>query len=536
MMTYFFNVQYSNFLNNYSSYLSQLEFDQNLPLKEQTISSTAQSYLGGASGTWFDYFMEQTKSQVKNMLIFCEEAKIRDIKLDDKDRENIKEQIAALKTAAEAAAANGYTYNSYLNMTFGSGVKEKDIKKAFEFSTLASKCQAEIEKELLALVTDERILAERDANEKKFQITDYSYYLITVNYDDVVKEIAGTDEDNIKQKADEILAEYTKQIVEARSFVESLTEKATVEDFKNAVNEYAANKNYSTEFDKADFKGDKPSDENLAIIKTKLVESVLAEINDEKTETKSELVTEGEGDGAKYTLYDIELTVTAAEVFDDIREAVFNALTSAKSSYFLEKQTYTEDDEYSEWLFDAERKDGDKTKFFSGDEIVDDKAVKSDGYSYARAYFLENRPYLDKTVTKNVAYMLFDTSETAAKAIEEFKAGTIDLDTFLKIAEENEALAADKFENYQKSNADSDELDKWIFDDERKIGDYSSEAIALSESEYMVLYYYDNGEEAWYVTIKNNLFSDDFAAHFKTLENEYTVIMNDKNLQKIKEI
>ena len=139
MMTYFFNVQYGNFINNYSSYLSTLGLDRNIPLKNQTLSSTAQSYLGGFSGTWFDYFMDQTKSQVKNILIFCEEAKARGIELDDEDRESIKAQMASLKTAAATAAANGYTYNSYLSLTFGSGVKERDIRKSIELSTLAAK-------------------------------------------------------------------------------------------------------------------------------------------------------------------------------------------------------------------------------------------------------------------------------------------------------------------------------------------------------------------------------------------------------------
>ena len=297
-----------------------------------------------------------------------------------------------------------------------------------------------------------------------------------------------------------------------------------------------ANKNYDKEIDEADFKGEKPSDENLATIKTKLLESVLVEIKGGKTETTSDMEKTGEGDETKYTLYGIEISKTAAEIFEEIRDTVFGVLTSTKNSYFLEKQSFTEGDEYLEWLFDSERDDGDTTKFFSGDEITDGKAVKSSGYSYARAYFLEKKPYLDTTVTKNVAYMIFDSSEDAAKALEEFKAGTIDLDTFLKIAEGNEAIASDKFENYQKGNAESDELDKWIFADDRKLGDYTSEAIKLGDSEYALLYYYADGEEVWYVTVKSSIFSDDFTAYFETLENNYTVIMNDRNLKKIKEI
>ena len=132
--------------------------------------------------------------------------------------------------------------------------------------------------DLMDLVTEDRIVAERDANEKKYEVVDYSYYLITVDYSDIEKEIAGTDAEAINEKSEEILTEYTNRINEARAFIETLTAKTTVEEFRTAVNEYVANKNYDAGIDGADFQGEKPSDEDLATIKAGILEAVFDDI------------------------------------------------------------------------------------------------------------------------------------------------------------------------------------------------------------------------------------------------------------------
>ena len=149
MMDYYFQTQYNNFVQQNSSYLSYYGLDTGLSLKDQYIDTTE-----GSETTWFDYMMEQTKTQVEEILIYCEEAQQRDIKLTEEEYADIDAEIEMYETYA---SMYGYDTNSYVAQIYGKGIKTKDIRAAMELSALASKCSTEIGKELEAGITDEDI-------------------------------------------------------------------------------------------------------------------------------------------------------------------------------------------------------------------------------------------------------------------------------------------------------------------------------------------------------------------------------------------
>lgn len=124
MMTYFFNTNYQQ----YASMASYIGIDTSKSLKAQT------NPMG--NGTWFDYFMSNTRAYVNEVLALCEAAKANNISLDEKDQADIDGSISALKATAKS---RGYTVNQYLVTSFGVNIKEKDVRHCLELTVLASK-------------------------------------------------------------------------------------------------------------------------------------------------------------------------------------------------------------------------------------------------------------------------------------------------------------------------------------------------------------------------------------------------------------
>lgn len=126
MMTYYVKNQYFNFANQNADYLSMFGLDTSKSLSSQKYGEQ----------TWLEYFLDQAKEQVNDMLIFAEKAKADGIVLDDADKAKIDETFANFKTEAESQK---WTLAQYYTNAFGEGIKESDIRRAMELSTLASK-------------------------------------------------------------------------------------------------------------------------------------------------------------------------------------------------------------------------------------------------------------------------------------------------------------------------------------------------------------------------------------------------------------
>ena len=132
VFSYFFNNNYQNFYSSYGYYLG---IDANTSLKSQACSM----YSDGT--TWFDYFAASAKSNLSNTLAFCEEANARGITLDEEDYQQIDDVIASIKAAAKQA---GVSTSYYIHAMYGTGVNQKDLRRALELAVLASKCSQAI--------------------------------------------------------------------------------------------------------------------------------------------------------------------------------------------------------------------------------------------------------------------------------------------------------------------------------------------------------------------------------------------------------
>lgn len=152
MMSYFVNSTYQSYIKQNASYLSYYGLDTTKPLDQQTTS-------GG--DTWYNYFLNSTKENVKQVLVLAEAAKADGITLSDEDQTTIDTQLKSLTPT-----------------DYGQGVNSNDIKKCLEIYTLAYKYNSEVMDKLN--YTD--IELENYYNQNKNTLMQYNYRSYTFSY------------------------------------------------------------------------------------------------------------------------------------------------------------------------------------------------------------------------------------------------------------------------------------------------------------------------------------------------------------------
>ena len=553
MMSYFFQTTYMNFANNYSSYMSYLSLDQYSSLKDQQFNpegSYDAAFLGEFSGTWFDYFMSQTKDSVKNLLIYCKEADKLGITLTDEDQATIDTELETLLINIRSSYGAGLSDATCIANVYGNGVSKSDVRKAMELSTLASKVAQKISDDIEGAITDERINSTYDSNKLDYDLVDYFSYTFDVYYDDVVAEKFGDEKKAADLTADEkadVLILYKEKIAAAHASAKELATKTTLADFQAWVVNYTANDLYNDTFDSAMSKvtsEQKPSEENLATIKAKTIEAVIKEVNEGKTEAAEDVVTT-EADGTKtYTLYEISVSSEFAEAAKTLKTKLFTSVTSAKDSGLSEKVNYIapdsdgNKDDLSEWAFNADRKVNDVTNIETGDGANEAESVeaKTERFS-AEVVIMVKTVYRDETLSRNFAYMLFTKEDAAKKAIEALDATEgLDKDKFLKVAaDENNAAAASTYlEDCVIGTMQSDALDDWLYS--ANAGEYTKTAISMSDGSFLVALYVSEGEtHAWEYDVKVNIYNDDYTAYEERMHTDFgsSIVFNDKVINKV---
>ena len=534
MMDYYFQTQYNNFVSQNSSYLSYYGLDTSLSLKDQYFDTTE-----GSETTWFDYMMDQTKVQVEEILIYCEEAKERGIELDEEDYEAIDTELETYETYAEMY---GYDTNSYIAQIYGKGMKLKDIRAAMELSSLASKCSEEIGVKLESDITDDDIKERYDSDSQKFNNVDYSYYTFTVSFEDAVVEVLGKDhkEEDVETNKADIIAKYKEMIEDAKEKAAALLTADGADAFKNSVVTElvsdAWDDNYETSLESSEVKeGDELSPENTATVKAIVVGNLVKLIIDEG-EFKSEDVVSDDGKLFGASIEGVTFSEEYATLLEEVASTVFTSAQSKSATYFVEKATYTDSDDAIEWAFEDDRKAGDTKTIEEGDgadgaEMSEDPD-ELESFSVS-AYYLVKPEYKDESLSKNVGLMVFTSSSDAAAAVEKLSAD-MSIEEFEALCDELGATFS-KYENYTKGSMGVDAFDTWLYDEETVVGSYTDSAISLDETTFAVAIYYDDGMPMWEVSVKSAIFSDKYEEFDTALTEKYkdAIKTNDKAINKI---
>ena len=519
MMKYFFKTQYSNFISQNSSYLSSYGLDTSVSLKDQYVDASDES-----QGTWFDYMMEQTRAQVEEMLIYCEEAEARDIELDDEDIEAIDAELENYETYA---ATYGYTTNAYVANVFGKGMKIKDIRNALELSALASKCSAEIGAELGDGISMDDIATEYGENADDYNVIDILTYTFDVTYADAKAECA----DDATEET--IVAKYKEMIGEAREKAAELAGISDKTEFENKITELVVNsmwdKIYESDIEVSEVINENlPNETDTAAIREDLVAYIIDLIKNDKDLDADAVVTDNK------VLGEIPVDETYADAIKIVVDDVYDNAKTEIEACLTENVKYTDTDDAIEWAFEDGRKAGDRKTIETGDGAdgaeISNEADELKSFS-ADVNYLVKAPYKNESLTKNVAMMVFNSTANATAAIEKLSEG-ITVEEFEDICNELEGQFVD-YENYTKGSLGTAVFDTWLYGEDVAIGSYTTSYITVEETSFVVAMYYEDGDEHWAVDVKNSIYGERYEEFVAELTDKYTVTTKDKVLAKI---
>ena len=126
IMEYLFNYNYLQYAQ-YAVYYYGL--DQTKPLTEQ--------YYDEQNGvTWYDYFMDMTKTYARQLLVLAEAAHADGLELDETDLANVESSLLSME---ETAKQQGKTLDEYIASNFSAGVTKADVEECLKLTALAQK-------------------------------------------------------------------------------------------------------------------------------------------------------------------------------------------------------------------------------------------------------------------------------------------------------------------------------------------------------------------------------------------------------------
>ncbi len=255
-----------------------------------------------------------------------------------------------------------------------------------------------------------------------------------------------------------------------------------------------------------------------------------------------------------------ELVAAATDgaAFEEALKNAVNAVTAdsyKKDNFFVEDDTYTKDDEISEWLFNSERKPGD-TKFFK--ETTTSSSDSTEKTTFTVISFVERGREEYQLAT--MRHILFNVEEqkddsgntqkddkgnaitndaeqkaAAEKLLADWKSGDATEDTFAALVKdnsddtgsvENGGLYEDFDQNYMV-----EEITDWIWKEDRKAGDCE---VVKTTYGYHIVYFVKYGEtKKWESDVTNELKNKDYEAYKDELRKLYPMDFNDKGLSQV---
>ena len=469
MIPYFQNSAYSNMYyqiaNTYYYYFGDYS------IAVQYAAQMMSSY------TLNDFF-DSALASAKEIVVLCEGAKANGLTLDDEDNASIEEALAS--------------FGSNFSGTFGTGVKEKDIRKAMELEVLAGKYYDKFYEEKTDAVTDEEISKYIEENKADFYASHYLKFDITLSAEDYI----------------DLEAQFEEAKALADKYLTLIAAAKTESEFKNQIIRYLVDR----DFDEA--AATELSEETLAdataleAAKQTVITNLLAVLVDEK---------EAE---------EIADSATAA-VYDTLEETCSDALDALAGG-----QAYVEDAESDtvKWLVDAASL-AYSTK--SEDNSTDEE------YSHS-VYMLTEPLHLEDEETVNVGHILVEAREGTATeeelAAAEKEAQDI-LATYLagdKTKEAFETLAKEKtddsgvfFDNVAKGQM-VEEFENWIFSEDRK--EVGETGIVKTEFGYHVMYWNGKGENTSVTSAKEGIVSEQYQTFVE--EGAKSLTINEKYVAK----
>lgn len=160
-VSYYFTNIYQNFVQQNSSYISYLGLDTSKDLRSQ-------SYPSDQSKTWFDYFMEQTLSQMSSVYALNKVAETEGYAWNDTMQSQFDSNMDTLNSNASAAdlSLTKYLQRIY-GVTMSRGVYESEMKRVILASDFSQSHSDSL------TYDDDQLQTEYDANRNNYDVVDY---------------------------------------------------------------------------------------------------------------------------------------------------------------------------------------------------------------------------------------------------------------------------------------------------------------------------------------------------------------------------
>lgn len=511
VMSYYIHSSYSSYVDYYqqmySSFLSGsssmsvytlIGIDPNVSLKKQVKDSKT-------GETWFQYFAQEATTQVEEILVYCQAAKAAGVELDEEDQASIDMQIQYLELYAQLY---GYSFNSYLNNLYGQGVKERDVRKALELSTLASKFAQQIQDGYHDAATLETVEKFFNENKNDYINADYLSYTFKVT----LKELKALTENKDKTDAElkEIYAEKKNELV---AKAEALAALKTADEFKAHVKELWLTENK---------------------------ENLHKKYYDEALKTaKGETEDEKKADATK----------TADEKVE--KDAQDYLETLLKEEYAHPGEDNLDKNELAKWIFgkgDVAAATVNSTKQITtdADKDVTDESKKTYSYSIT-VYFLTRAASRVEDTTRTFSYMLMTggkdgfTEEQAKAALNLFKKGETTKEKLEELAktEPYKKSTFNTLEEVKEGSTGTDEVDEWLYTADRAVGDFElitykmTDSSTKTETTYYIIVFVDEiGPEEWYIDARDGMVADQMESYYEDLSKTHAVTINQKAIDK----
>lgn len=501
MMSFLVNDSIMNFYNNYYSYLGYFSLDLSRDLRTQTYgTSNEKLFLGEFDGTWYDYFVSSVMEEVEMYVTYAEAAKAIGLELDAEDKEEIDQLLKDIKETLKASNAS---YSDW----YGKGVKKSDIRDCYELIFLASKFAEHKQEELEAALDkdDAALLTYVDENKGTFYTAEYLSYDIDVTSKGFANDAA-----------------YDEAVAAAKAAADKIAEAKTPAEFVQFVEEYEGKgKTSSASEEKETESGSETETETLS--------------PEEELESKIEKMKDS----------------IAYETDDELGKWIFAEDAKANDVKVIEEtdtETVTEKEETTEPVEDSSETEteaeGDKT---SAVTVYDTYTVT--------VYMLYTPSALDKSLTKDFAYLATNDKAALEAVISEFKAGEMTKEKFNEIAqakydaihgdEDHEHSDEELFEfNAVEKQADgmfnssyavmNDWLDSGKLT-EKTLSDIF-EVVVEEKTYYSVVFFEKYNVEAWYASAYDLTVSEQFEAWYEAELESKPLNVNDEAINNINTI
>ncbi len=572
MMNYFFMTQFNSyyeyyyqlynsyFKNQYDSVYELMGIDPAKSLKSQYMSAKE----GEEKVTYFDYYMGMTESYVTQMLTYCEFANKAGIELDEEDIRSIDKSLENLKSTYESQKAmyeqfgmSYYsTFSAYLAATYGTGVKERDVRAALELITLAAKFEEKLntEKEELLLSEKDYATIEQFAkdNPASFLMADYYSYTFEIkskdyendaDFEAAKKDILekakalseSADKETYKAAVIELLKDAEMKSYREKNWNLYLAKYETEEAAEQALQKYFE-ENYTAE--KMEPKFNETLTEAFKYPSTPTDVSKWVFGYDASACEKGECEHEKEEDHEKSQEPAKKGDLTYFENTKETEETVKKEETTTAGT--------TTEATTTEGAAEASEETTKEETTTKAPSTVATEKVKVTTYTVT-VYLLEKEGYRNTEITKHFGYVMFSEKEDAEAFYAEYSKGEMNKDNLVEVLEKMyeadntlSIYAYDAVEDYLPGDLEDqkvDGADKWLETAkpgansgviELTVATNSSSTSSSASTEnkttyYAVLVYDQDGYEAWFNDALTGAVAEEVKEWFEenTLKLEY---------------